>query len=356
VAALPLAAKLRHGVVENTAFKVVATTAIVASLVLILTPPTLSKDLYHYALHGRMITRGLNPYVTAANALPNDPLVQYASWLDFPTHYGPVFTGLAMLAVLAGGGGPVGTAIAFKGMATAFGALAARSAVSIAEREGRDRLMPLVLLAWNPLVLLETAGSGHNEMVMIGLALLGVDLVRQDKIGMGVVALVASAHVKWVTVALGGLVVLACLRAADGARARARLLALVVAITGAVTVALYAPFWTGSDTVTATRRLLVEGRGTTALRASSLIPFGIAVAYAIVVVARGGHARVLEMAALISMAFVAFVFPWTFPWYLLPGVAFLAVGPFGRRNGALLVTVTGFSIFLMSHWALMMKR
>lgn len=358
LAALACAAKLRHGVAAKAAFKVVTIVAVFASLALILTPPTLSKDLYHYALHGRMIiTRGLNPYVTAASALAGDPLAPFANWLDFPTHYGPVFTGLSIVAVFVGGGGPVGTAIAFKGMATAFGALAARATVSIAEREGRDGLIPLVLIAWNPLVLLETAGSGHNEMVMIGLALLGVDLVRKDRTGMGFLFLVASAHVKWVTVALGGLVAIACLRATDGARARARLLATIAAVAAVVTVAVYAPFWTGGDSIAATRRLLVEGRGgTTAMQASRLIPFGLVVAIAVVVVARRGQTRVLEMAALISAAFVAFVFPWKFPWYLLPAVAFLSVGPFGRVNRVLLATVTASSMFLMTYWALIVER
>jgi hypothetical protein len=62
------------------------------------------------------------------------------------------------------------------------------------------------------------------------------------------------------------------------------------------------------------------------------------------------------MAALISAAFVAFVFPWKFPWYLLPAVAFLSVGPFGRVNRVLLATVTASSMFLMTYWALIVER
>ena len=100
--------------------------------------------------------------------------VRSASWPDYSTHYGPVFTGLSVVAAWLGGGRPIGTALAFKTLAAAGGALTAWAAAALAKRDGRDGLLPLLLVAWNPLALLETAGSGHNEMVMIGLALLGL--------------------------------------------------------------------------------------------------------------------------------------------------------------------------------------
>ena len=60
--AILAARKLGDGASERAAFKRIAVGGAVVSLALILTPPTLSKDLYHYALFGRMIiTRGLNP-------------------------------------------------------------------------------------------------------------------------------------------------------------------------------------------------------------------------------------------------------------------------------------------------------
>ena len=92
--AVYLVLRLRATGAGGAAFKLVAVGGAVISFALMLTPPTLSPDLYHYALFGRMIlTRGLNPYVTAGNALADDPLFRLASWPDFSTHYGPVFTG-----------------------------------------------------------------------------------------------------------------------------------------------------------------------------------------------------------------------------------------------------------------------
>jgi hypothetical protein len=360
LAAVFVAARPRDAAAEKTAFRLVAGAGAAIALALVLTPPTLSSDLYHYALFGRMIvTRGLNPYVTTANALADDPLWPLASWRDHTTHYGPVFTGLSVVAAWIGGGGPVRTALAFKTLAAAGGALAAWSATALARKDGRSGLLPLVFVAWNPLALIETAGNGHNEMVMIGLALLGMVVIARGRPGAGFALVVASAHVKWITAGLAGLVVVAQLRELEGTRARARTFARLAAIAVAVTVAVYAPFGTGLGSLAALRRLMSDGRSATAgggMTAAALIPFAGAVALAVVVVARTGRRWLLELSAFVSLAFVTFMFPWVLPWYLLPAAALLAVGPLSRLNGGLTVVVTGASIFVMAFWAVLIRR
>jgi hypothetical protein len=357
-----LVIRLRATGAGKAAFKLVAVGGAVVSFALMLTPPTLSPDLYHYALFGRMIiTRGLNPYVTAGNALATDPLFPLASWPDFSTHYGPVFTGLSVVAAWIGAGNPIGTALAFKGLAVAGGVLTAWSATALAKRDGRDGLLPLLLIAWNPLALLETAGSGHNEMVMIGLALLGVLQVRRERPTLGFVLLLASIHVKWITAALAGLVALAVLRDIDGARPRARAAARLLALAVGVTAALYAPFWAGLRSVSATRRLMLEAARSDASKAGvvsaiNVVLFAAVVVIAVGVVARQGRRVVLEMSAMVCLAFVTFMFPWVFPWYLLPAAALLAIGPLTRLNGSLGIIVTAASMFLMAFWAVIVPR
>jgi hypothetical protein len=360
LAAVFVAARLRDGAAEKTAFKLAAVAAAAIALALLLTPPTLTRDLYHYALFGRMIvTRGLNPYVTSGNALADDPLWALSSWRDYTTHYGPVFTGLSVVATWIGGGGPVGTALAFKTLAIAGGALAAWSATALARRDGRSGLLPLLLVTWNPLALIETAGNGHNEMVMIGLALLGMVVIARGRTGVGFALVVASAHVKWITAALAGLVVVARLRELDGTRARARALGQFAAIAAAITAAVYAPFWAGLGSIGALRRLMIEGRGISGgggLTPAALLPFAAVVALAIVVVARTGRRWLLELSAVVSLGFVTFMFPWVLPWYLLPAAALLAVGPVSRLNGGLTIVVTGASMFVMAFWAVLIRR
>jgi hypothetical protein len=338
--AVGLARRLGDSGAERAAFKRIAVGGALVAVALILTPPSLSTDLYHYSLFGRMIiTRGLNPYVTTGNALKGEPLWVLSDSHTIPTHYGPVFTVLSVLAAAVGRGGPIGTALGFKTLATGFGALAAWSVVALARRQGRSGALPLALVVLNPLILVETAGSGHNETVMLGLALI-----------------VGSVHVKWVTATLAGLTALAWLRDGRGLGARARLLATLVFITVGLTVVLYLPFWAGRDLVTTTRRILVSGDADRQMHLARFIPFVATILSAIGVVVRFGEQYLLEMAALACLAFVLFVFPWWLPWYLIPTFTLLAVGPFGRLNTVLFALTTVFAMFLMSNWAMLVTR
>jgi hypothetical protein len=361
LAALRIAAGLRDGAASATAFRLIAIGGAAIAAALILTPPTLSPDLYHYALFGRMIiTRGLNPYVTPGSAVADDPLFALASWPDFATHYGPVFTGLSVIAAWLGGGHAIGTAVAFKTLAAAGGALTAGCAAALARRDGRDGLLPLALVAWNPLALVESAGSGHNELIMMGLALLGVLVARRGRPNAGFALLVASAHVKWITAALAALVAVARVRDAAGARRRVREAAILATLAAAITAALYAPFWAGLHGMTATSRLLgatrtdVSRAGT--ISSVNLVLFGAVVLVAVAVVGRRGRPLVLDMAAVASLGFVTFVFPWVFPWYMLPTVALLAVGPPTRLNTGLLIVAGAASMLLMAFWAVLQPR
>ena len=338
--------------------RIVAVGAGVIALALILSPPTLSKDLYHYAVFGKMlVSKGLNPYVTPINALTGDPLWALANWRDLPTHYGPVFTGLSAVAVLLGGGGVVGTAVAFKALAAAFGALTAWAVFKLAEREGRSGLVALVLVAWNPLILLETAGSGHNETVMMGLALWGILVARRGRPLLGFAIAVLSVHVKWVTAALVALLIVEQIRDRDDLGSRARELAKLVGIAVLATVALYAPFWADSPTLGSTGQLITglqssrSGRSGAPVRVWNLLAFAVLAILAAAVTWRGGRRVVLEMAAIVILAFVILVFPWLYPWYLVPALVLLAVGPPSLVNRAYLVAATVLAVVLMLRWA-----
>ena len=355
-AAILLLRKLRDTPAERSALKLVVAVSAVVSLALIFTPPILSSDVYHYALFGRMIVaHGLNPYVTPIDAIRGDPLWPFSHWTEYSTHYGPVFTGISTLAAAAGAGHPIATAIAFKVLATAFGVLATWSVVALARQQGRSALVPAALLCWNPLVVLETAGSAHNDIVMMGLALAGLAVAGRGRPNLGFALLVGSVHVKWVTGGLLGLVAIARLREIEGGRARARELAKLAAIVVGITVAVYVPFWTGLASITAPTRLLGGGHAVPGPRAAYLIAFLVVVAISAVVVVRSGRRHYLEMAAVVCLAFVAFVFPFTLPWYLLPSIVLLAAGQAirapTRPNLALSIITTALALLLMLGWA-----
>lgn len=130
--------------------------------------PTLSDDLQRYRWEAKIQAAGWNPYAIA----PNDPRLvplrdkyyEIMPGRELPAIYPPA-TELLFRATWKFFPGPV----AFK---TPFAAADVLVLLLLAWmfREEKDRNFRLAVYAWNPLVIVEFAGSGHNDV----LALLGI--------------------------------------------------------------------------------------------------------------------------------------------------------------------------------------
>lgn len=346
-AAVLLVSRLRQGSAErHRALIVVLAGAAVVQVVLVLLPPVLSQDLYRYALFGKMIAdHGLNPLVTPADALAADPMWRYTSWTFTRSHYGPAFLWPAAALTRLAGDDLITTAVLFKTF-SALGNLAVAALVlRLARLSGSDGLVPVTLYAWNPLPLLEGAGSGHTEPVMLAFALTGLLLAHRGRPVLATVALVAAAATKYLILPLLPLFVAHSVAAAPPGQRLGRLLRIAAAAAGAAIV-LYAPFWAGAATFGEALDHLVRGRAldqTAPAPASPvhLIALAIFAAGALagtVAAARGPLCRVSELAALLITAFVVLVYPWKVPWYFIPGLALTVAGPRTRTNRALLAS------------------
>jgi hypothetical protein len=337
-----------------SALRLVMIVSIATQTALLLLPPLLSGDLYHYALFGRMVSHyGLNPYVTTGEAIASDALWPFTSWNHLATHYGPSFTLVSAVASAVAGDSVVATAIVYRALAIGFGLLSLSGIRVLARLRGDDGLLPVALYALNPLVLIETASSGHNEAVMIGLALLGFALVQRGHTAGGVLLLVASTTVKYLT----GLALALCLvKVTMEARTwplRARRALGLGALVVAALVLLYAPFWRGVAAfgpaigLVSDRSTLNTG-GSGALHRSTMAVFAAGVALAMVVASRSDWSRVFAMLSALSLAFVTLVFFYMLPWYVLPAIAFAVVDLRPVPNRLLLITSTILGIMLMA--------
>ena len=131
-------------------------------------PPSLSTDVYRYRWDGRVQSAGWNPYAVAPADPRLAPMRDYG-WSvmpvpEIPTMYPP----LSMLVFRATWRllpGPVGFKLPFL---LADLAVAAMLAGWIRSTGGRN--YQVAIYAWNPLVVVEFASSGHND----GLAIAGV--------------------------------------------------------------------------------------------------------------------------------------------------------------------------------------
>jgi hypothetical protein len=138
--------------------------------------PLLSDDVYRYLWDGHVQLQGTNPYLHP----PDDPALESirTEWHprvnhpDVPTIYPPLaqlfFRAGARLALLLGSG-----VLAFKLLWIGCEMGAAFVLGRVARRTGRSEPRVLLLFLWSPLLVVETAWSGHLEALgLLWLALL----------------------------------------------------------------------------------------------------------------------------------------------------------------------------------------
>jgi len=340
---------------RRPALQIVATATILCHVLLVLMPPVVSGDLFHYALFGRMLSwYGLNPYVTAADRISGDPLWPYASWNFLTTHYGPSFTYLSAALTWLSGGAVFWTAIAFKTLAAAMNLASCWLIREISARwSDDDGLAAFTLYALNPVALFETAGAGHNEAVVVAFALAGIVLAMRGRPWAAIVALLLSADVKTVTAAVALLFAAWFIFQAEGARARARRAMGVLGIVVAVLLPLWLPFWAGASTFTTSRAILAKGpelrvrspeHGVRVLR---LALFGALIVACALSAARNSISHLLNLAALVGVVFLIWIFPWSLPWYALPPLALAVAARRSPANTLLLLVILGYGILYM---------
>jgi hypothetical protein len=177
-----------------SALRFVIVAALLFRLVAAWGEPALSDDLYRFVWDGRVQLHGIHPYAHT----PDDPALTELrdddwSRINHPelrTIYPPLAQ-IVFAALAALGAGPVGFKLAM-GLAD-FGVVLLLAALLSRLRLPRDRI---VWYAWNPLAILETAGSGHPEPLGVLLVVAAVLLIVRRKAAGSGAALGAAVHAK----------------------------------------------------------------------------------------------------------------------------------------------------------------
>lgn len=240
------------------------------AITLIFMYPVGAADLFDQIFRARLTAHyNLNPFTTLPNSFPGDPFLAYVAWRGDASPYGPIWETIAAGTSLLGGADLWRNLILFKVLVTvAYG-------ISIALTYGILRtirpdwaLRGTLFFAWNPLVLFEVPGNGHNDAVVITFLLLGVFLFVRARRAAVLPALVAGALTKFVPVLLVPLAAAAIwrdrvprrnsqgtgnIRPITNQRAFATLAVAVVASVVLV-VAFYLPYWQGWQSVGALSR------------------------------------------------------------------------------------------------------
>src|SRR5215207_2128164 len=228
---------------------------VIFSLFWLLVAPVFSSDVFAYIAHGYVqVELGDNPYLVHSSAVAASPLgPELVSYGWRPVHpatpYGPVITHLETAIVWLSGADVRLSMLLFKLVAVASSLGVAAVIWMILDRvRPQDRDIGTLAYLWNPAVLVEVAGEGHNDAITTLLALATVLLVLRRQVVGGVLTMVVAALTKYVPVLLAPALLGYLWRGAqDKQLVLWRIAGGVVAGAG-VAAALYAPYWAGQQT------------------------------------------------------------------------------------------------------------
>lgn len=161
-------------------------------------PAMLSYDIFNYIATAKVsFFYHENPYVIMPMEFINDPLLLFMHAANKTALYGPSWISLAVIPYVLGFGNFLLTLLNFKIFIAVFYLIT----VSLIWKISKN-LESIFLFALNPLVIIETLISGHNDIVMMFFALFALYLVIKNKIWQGFIFLIIAILIKYATLFL----------------------------------------------------------------------------------------------------------------------------------------------------------
>ena len=296
--------------------------------------PVFTQDMWLSAAWGRMISAGINPYyqLFTPDTLVGLPLDHFPMVMS----YGPLWGIVSAIVMVVAGNSALASGILFKAVLAAawIGSLALIDRIT-RTRPARERCLAIAMFGWAPASVSQSLAEGHNDIVLVALALLWMLLLLRAHWA-APVALVASALCKYVTAPLLLIDAIAAVRR-DGAGWQQFLVRQIApGLLGLGTLALFyrsPAFFDGirvvsewhflrpSDALTAIEQ--VTGLPLLALRIAVIAFFVLHAAYWLAVSVWSPTMTILQKAVLATMAAVLFsavshVWPWYAIWALAP--------------------------------------
>ncbi len=222
-------------------------------LVLLFVPSLLTKDVFDYMVHGRILAiHRANPFEVPAEAFGADDFFRAMGWPQYTALYGPGWISTCGLLAWLAPDNVAGSLLLYKIL---FGAVHLANGLlirALLRGWGRPALTGELLYLWNPLVLLQVVGQAHNDGFLVLWALLGLFLMRREVVrtfydeALGTVCLTISVLVKYVSGPLLLFALAARWRQRGGIAGFLRAAALGIVAAGVVLVG-YMPYAGGMD-------------------------------------------------------------------------------------------------------------
>jgi len=226
-------------------------------LVFLFVAPFDAADIYDNIMHGRILgVHHANPFQQVIADYPNDPFHDYAAWKSARSAYGPLWELLAGLAARLAGDGIISNVLAFKLLPGIFHLVGVVIVVLYLRQTAPEQALGgALLVGWNPLMLYETWGNGHNDVAMAFWFLAAAWWILRRRYTLAVLSLLVGALIKFIPILLIPAVLLIGWRNLETIRARLLFLVNTALISILITAASYYPFWSGFATLSFDRRM-----------------------------------------------------------------------------------------------------
>jgi hypothetical protein len=178
---------------------------IIVVLTLLPAYPALSHDVFNYAMNAKIVWKyQADPHAQVALDFPNDPWLTFMHNVHTPAPYAKGWTAFSLPFGFIGQENIKLTMFIFRIVnVIAFGGLL----YVLYKLPLPKRLGSLALLAFNPLMLIESIGNIHNDVIMMALALAGYYAISTGYVKkrwwllfIGIVVLLISISIKYASI------------------------------------------------------------------------------------------------------------------------------------------------------------
>ncbi len=161
-------------------------------------PAVLSFDIFNYILTARLTFFYFeNPYIVMPIEIINEPMLRFTHAANKLALYGPLWIILTSVPYYAGFGIFMLIVFLFKLFVSIFYFFSLRIIYLLSNSH-----KSILFFALNPIVLIETFVSGHNDIVMMALALTSFHFLTKKRILIAVILIILSILIKYATVFL----------------------------------------------------------------------------------------------------------------------------------------------------------
>jgi hypothetical protein len=185
---------------RSLSMRTIAAFVVAASVVLVLGPPLQYTDMFNYLGYDRLgALHHLNPYTHVIAAESLDPVSRFATWSNWYSPYGTLFTALTY-------------PLAWMSLPVAYWSLKVTTVLlslvfvwlvyKCARLLDRDPRVPVLLVAANPIFLIYAVGEFHNDFFMLVPSMASIALLLGRRYRWAGVAAAVAIAVKYTMVLL----------------------------------------------------------------------------------------------------------------------------------------------------------